>query len=179
MKNIIIGSIIGVLSITATSVYADGGEREYRSNSFYDRARVTNVEPIYTTVRTSVPHQECYTREVRSEHYDRGNKAASTVLGGIIGGAVGHNAGRHKKGATVAGAIIGAVVGNELGKGGRSHKQVRYEDVCDTTYTVDEEQRVDGYDVTYRYKGEYFTTRMNQRPGKRIRVRVNVSPVVD
>ncbi len=181
MKNIIIASIIGIMSITATSAYASHGEHNDRSSSsFYDRARVTNVEPIYTTVRISTPHRECYTREVRSEHYNQGNKAASTVLGGIIGGAVGHNVGRHKKGATVAGAIIGAVVGNELGKkGGQRHEQVRYEDVCDTTRTYEEEQRIDGYNVTYRYKGEYFTTRMDQRPGKRLRVRVHVSPVVD
>ena len=180
MKKTILTSIIVIMAISTGTAYAGHGKHKYRDNGFYDRARVTHVEPIYTMVRVSVPHQECYTQEVRSGRYHHRNKEASTVLGGIIGGAVGHNVGNHKKGATIAGAIIGAAIGNELGKNrGRRHEQVRYEDVCETTHTYQEEQRIDGYNVTYRYKGEYFTTRMDQHPGKRLRVRVHVSPVVD
>ena len=180
MKKIIIASIIGIMTVSAGNAYAGHGKHKYRDDSFYDRARVTNVEPIYTTVRISVPHQECYQQEVRPHRHHRGDKATSTLLGGIIGGAVGHNVGKHRKGATIAGAIIGAAVGNELGKN-RNHRDeyVRYEDVCETNYRYEEEQRIDGYNVTYRYKGELFTTYMKDRPGKRLRVRVHVSPVVD
>jgi len=179
MKKIIIASLIGIMTVGAGSAYAGHGKHKYLDASFYDRARVTNVEPIYTTVRISVPHQECYQQEVRT-HRHSGNKATSTLLGGIIGGAVGHNVGKHRKGATIAGAIIGAAVGSELGKN-RNHRDeyVRYEDVCETNYSYEEEQRIDGYNVTYRYKGELFTTYMKDRPGKRLRVRVHVSPVVD
>ena len=179
MKKIIISSLIAVMAIGAGSAYAGHGKHKFRDYSFYDRARVTNVEPVYTTVRVSVPHQECYKQEVRT-HRHRGDKAASTLLGGIIGGAIGHNVGHHRKGATVAGAIIGAAVGNELGKNRtHRHEHVRYEDVCETNYSYEDQQRLDGYSVTYRYKGETFTTFMDEHPGKRIRVRVHVSPVVD
>ena len=180
MKKTIIASIIATMVISAGSAYAGHAKHKYRDDSFFDRARVTHVDPIYQTVRVSVPHQECYQQEVRTGRHHRGDKAASTVVGGIIGGAIGHRAGKHKKGPTIAGAIIGAAIGNELGKNrGHRHDQVSYEEVCETTHTYREEQHIDGYNVTYRYKGETFTTRMDQRPGKRIRVRVHVSPVVD
>lgn len=179
MKKIIIASLIGVMTLSAGSAYAGHGKDKFRDYSFYDKARVINVEPVYTTVRISVPYQECYKQEVRT-HRHRGDKGASTLLGGIIGGAVGHNVGNHRKGATIAGAIIGAAVGNELGRNRRHRDEyVRYEDVCETNYSYEEQQRIDGYNVTYRYKGELFTTYMKDRPGKRLRVRVHVSPVVD
>ncbi|MGD8785176.1 MAG: glycine zipper 2TM domain-containing protein [Thioalkalispiraceae bacterium] len=180
MKKVILASIIGVMSLSVSNAYAGHGKHKYRGDGFYDRARVTHVEPVYTTVRVSVPVQECYQQEVRSPRYHHDDKAASTVVGAIIGGAIGHNVGKHRKAPTVAGAIIGGAIGNELAKNrGHRHEYVRYEDVCETRYTYEEEQRVDGYNVTYRYKGEVFTTYMKHHPGKRLRVKVRVSPVVD
>lgn len=180
MKKTIIASMIGIMAIGAGSAYADHAKHRFNHNSFYDRAKVTDIQPVYTTVRVEVPHEQCYQQEVRRTPRHNGNNAASTVLGGIIGGAVGHNLGNHKRGPTIAGAIIGAAVGSELGKNRRQGREyVRYEDVCETTHTYEEEQRIDGYNVTYRYKGEYFTTYMKQHPGKRIQVKVHVSPVVD
>ena len=38
------------------------------------------------------------------------------------------------------------------------------------------EERIDGYDVTYRYHGRLHHTRMPYDPGKRVRVRTDVSP---
>ena len=179
MKKIILASIIGVMSISASNAYAGHGKHKYRGDGFYDRARVTHVEPVYSTVRVSVPVQECYQQEVRSPRYHHGDKAASTVVGGIIGGAIGHNVGNHRKGSTIAGAIIGAAIGNELGRNhGHRYDVVRYEDVCETRYTYQEEERLDGYNVTYRYKGQRYTTFMRDRPGKFVRVNVHVSPVV-
>jgi uncharacterized protein YcfJ len=176
MKKIILASIIGAMSISASTAFAGQGRHNYGNNGFYDRARVTHIEPVYTTVRVSVPVQDCYQQEVHRHH---NGKAASTVLGGIIGGAIGHNVGKHRQAPTIAGAIIGAAIGNELGKNARRHDRVRYEDVCETRYDYEEQQRLDGYNVTYRYKGEYFTTFMKYRPGKHLRVNVHVSPVVD
>jgi uncharacterized protein YcfJ len=180
MKKIIIASIVVIMAISAGSAYAGHDKHRFKHSSFYDRARVTDVQPVYTTIRVEVPHEQCYQQEVRTHRHHNGNKAASTILGGIIGGAVGHNLGDHKRGPTIAGAIIGAAVGSELGKQRRHGREyVRYEDVCETNYSYEEEQRIDGYNVTYRYKGEYFTTYMKDHPGKRIRVKVHVSPVVD
>ena len=36
----------------------------------------------------------------------------------------------------------------------------------------------DGYEVTYRYKGERYKIEMPYDPGKRIKVRIQVSPVI-
>jgi len=178
MKKTIITTIVAGMIITAGSAVAGHGHNKWRNNSFTDRARVTNVEPIFRMVKVAVPREECYTREVRNGHR-HGDKAASTVIGGIIGGAVGHRLGKHKKGPTVAGAIIGAAVGNSIGKNKhRRHDDVEYEEVCDTHTDYRRERQLDGYEVTYRYRGEFFTTRMDERPGKRIKVKVHVSPVV-
>jgi len=182
MKNTISTALIISFVIAASTVSASPG-KSWRDNgepnTFFDRARVTHVEPIYRTIRVSTPREECYTQEVRTDVHDHGNKAASTVLGGVIGGAVGHRVGKHRGGATIVGAVIGAAVGNNLGReASPPHQQVSYQDVCETRTSYREEQRLEGYNVSYRYKGEDFTTRMDERPGKRIKVRVNVSPVV-
>ncbi len=182
MKNIISTAII-ISFVFAAGTASASPSKKWRSpnnpNTYFDRAKVTHVQPIYRTIRIATPREECYTQEVRTDVHDHGNKAASTVLGGVIGGVVGHKVGKHRKGATIAGAIIGAAIGNNVGReAGTPHQQVSYQDVCETRTSYYEEQRIEGYNVSYRYKGENFTTRMNERPGKRIKVRVNVSPVV-
>jgi len=104
----------------------------------------------------------------------------TAVVGGVIGGIVGHKLGHGKAGATIAGTILGAAVGKQAGRPYDDYSEhVSYEDICTTHVDYRTEERIDGYNVTYRYKGEEFTTRMNNHPGKFIRVRVHVSPVVD
>ena len=38
------------------------------------------------------------------------------------------------------------------------------------------EEHIAGYDVTYRYQGRLYHTRTDYDPGRRIRVRVEVTP---
>ena len=47
---------------------------------------------------------------------------------------------------------------------------------CATHYVTEERRDLEGYLVTYRYAGRQYTTRTHQHPGKRIRVRVEVTP---
>jgi len=49
---------------------------------------------------------------------------------------------------------------------------------CETRYVTQEDKEIDGYYVTYRYAGREYTTRTQEHPGKRIRVRVDVTPAV-
>ena len=56
------------------------------------------------------------------------------------------------------------------------YERVSVEHRCRITDRHETEERVDGYQVTYRYKGETFETRLPYDPGDRIRVRVGVSP---
>ncbi len=50
---------------------------------------------------------------------------------------------------------------------------------CEIQTEYHNEERIDGYNVTYRYRGRHFTTRMKRDPGRRIRVRVRVEPAVE
>ena len=47
---------------------------------------------------------------------------------------------------------------------------------CETRSEVREEERIDGYRVTYEYNGRVYTTRTKRDPGDELRVRVAVSP---
>ncbi len=158
----------------------------------YDYARVTNVEPRYRQVRTSVPRQECYseTRYVPDQRaYGRDRSTAGgTILGGLIGAVVGHQIGRGsgRDVGTVAGAVIGGAIGHDAAqrsaggpdygdyddRGGRPVERER----CVTRYDDSVEQRIDGYRVNYRYNGRDYQTVLPYDPGERLRVRVTVSP---
>jgi uncharacterized protein YcfJ len=47
---------------------------------------------------------------------------------------------------------------------------------CETRYRSHREERIDGYNVLYRYKGQKYSTRMPYDPGYRIKVRVDIRP---
>ena len=174
MKKTLTSALIGVMVMSTGTALAGHGH-----NRFYDKARVIDVEPIYTTVRVSVPHEECYQQEVRTPVHNH-HSDGTAIVGGIIGGIIGHKIGKGKGGATVAGTLVGAAVGKSAGRHkDRYHEEVRYEDHCTTHVSYRKEERLEGYHVTYRYRGEEFTTRMNNHPGKFVRLKVRVSPVVE
>jgi uncharacterized protein YcfJ len=140
-------------------------------------ARVTGVEPLTRVIEVSTPREECWDEEV--VHEARGSDRGGMILGGIIGGAIGSRfgEGNGKKAATIAGTLLGAGVGDRMR--GRSHGDDTYtstERRCRTVEDRHTEERTIGYRVFYRYHGEEYVTRMNRHPGKRIRVRVTVTP---
>lgn len=51
-----------------------------------------------------------------------------------------------------------------------------HEPYCETRTAYRFVEKIEGYDITYRYQGRYFTTRSDHNPGKRIRVRVEMEP---
>jgi uncharacterized protein YcfJ len=146
---------------------------------FFDHARVRSVEPQYETV--NVPHEECSRhwvnerRRVGQEH-NHGGAVIGGVAGALLGNQVGKGHGREA--ATALGAVVGAMTGDRLANRDRWE---RYEDVpreVTTCRTVSEVQsRIVGYQVTYEYRGQQFTTLMRDNPGSSLRVRVSVDPV--
>lgn len=179
MKTLIALSLAGIMTTGAATALAGHGPR-YEDDGFYDKAKVLRVEPIVTVVNVAVPQRECYQEEVRTPVYTQRSDAAA-LAGGLVGGIIGHNLahGHNRGGATVAGAIIGAAVGKNMARGQDTYyENVSYVDRCEVRTTYQTEERIDGYNVTYRYKGEVYTTRTNYDPGRFIQVRVNVSPVV-
>lgn len=118
-------------------------------------ARVVRVVPVYAGSR-----RRCY--EVPVER--RANTTGATVLGAVVGGAlgstVGHGSGRNA--AIVGGAVVGGVVGHEIAANSAPRPGYRVE--C----------RDEGggppayYDVTYRHDGRTFRRRMDHDPGAHV-----------
>lgn len=172
----------------------------------YDYARVVDVDPIVRYVQVRTPVQECWEEERhyqtratrygydRHDRYDepRRGEAGATIAGGIIGGVIGRQfgGGKGRDAMTLVGTLVGAAVGNERARRASDHdrygdyagydayeREVRPVTRCETRYQSREEERIDGYRVTYRYNGQTYTTRTDYDPGDRLRVRVAVSPV--
>lgn len=161
--------------LTPTVAFAGG-------HSHVDRARVVEVEPIYHTVEYAVPREQCRVVDVP---YDRGRghraSTSAPIVGAIIGGALGNAVG-HKKSNKRVGAAVGALLGGSIGydisrrNHERRHVSYRTQEVCEVVDDYRTEEKLSGYDVTYRYAGQTYTTRMDSHPGTSIPVRVSVSP---
>jgi len=185
IKNTIIAALITIPGASAAGS-AFAGSQTGHPEQFYDYARVKNVNPTYQNIEHRIPHEKCWTETVRTEHGTRAHSGAtSTIVGGIIGGAIGNAVGHgkdNKKIGVVVGSLLGMSVGNDIGKRHRrpQHTQVSYDDVerCEVAYSTQVEERLTGYDVTYQYRGESYNTHMSQHPGDRIKVSVQIRPVV-
>ncbi len=179
-KTAVAGITILALGL-APAAFADHDKRARRAS--YDYARVVDVEPIVRYFSVKTPHRECYDEVVYE--YDRPwrrrGTAGPTIAGAILGGVIGHQfgSGRGNDLATVAGAVIGSAIANDRASRRAYHHSepsTRTVERCSVSYDYHEEERIDGYRVTYRYNGQRFTTRTRHHPGGRIRVRVNVTP---
>jgi uncharacterized protein YcfJ len=142
----------------------------------YDKAKVVHATPVYEMVRYPVDEQVCWDQHVWRQRHPT---AVPTVVGTIIGGVVGHQFG-HGDGravATVAGAAIGGAIGHQVGKD--NYRRGTYpvtRTQCEVQRNWRTEQHITGWDVAYRYHGQVYQTRMPEKPGKHILVRVNVAP---
>jgi uncharacterized protein YcfJ len=149
-----------------------------------DRARVVESRPVVQ--RVVEPRREC-TSEVVHQPVRGGYRPlhagdlVGPVVGGVAGGAIGSQigGGSGRTAATVAGAVAGTIAGSVLlppqsrpyGPPHGSQVAERVVERCRTVnYTRDV---VRGYDVTYRYQGRFFTTRMPYDPGRFVQVDVS------
>jgi len=178
--------ITGMMTGSAMAEHRDA--KFDRGQGRSDFAKVVQVEPITQTISHRIPQESCWQEQVRYETpaYDRPQSATPVLIGGIIGAAIGNSLGHshHKSNRnikTLAGGLLGASIGNDIGRrhtGGATRVEYRNEERCEVSYDTRYEERVVGYDVTYRYHGETYRTRMDYDPGKKIRVNVNVRPVM-
>jgi uncharacterized protein YcfJ len=158
----------------------DRHDRHHHKHAVY--ARVMHVEPIYKTVRVNYPEKHCWHKEARKPIKHRVSHTApeKLILGGIIGGVIGHELGRNhnQELATVTGAVIGTAIAHSANAqyyhNGEYRTHQRKHCRVENHYRT--EQRLKGYRVTYRYKGDLYTTRMREHPGKRIRVNFEITP---
>ena len=144
--------------------------RPIDENVTYGYAQVLRASPVYETFRTRTPEQRCDGQPVR----DGGDPTGGTVVGAVVGGALGNQVGKGdgRKASTIAGAVIGGAIGRRIDRNNRSASGSR----CRTVEVEREERRLTGYDVEYQYKGEKYMSRLDNDPGNRLRVRVSVMP---
>ncbi|MDJ0807203.1 MAG: glycine zipper 2TM domain-containing protein [Gammaproteobacteria bacterium] len=168
---------IGTLLLAGT-IAVNAGPRMQR---FQDTAKVLDVEPIYETIAVSQPEEHCWDEDV--SYYEPGRKQyTGTVLGSVIGGTLANQlhrgGGKGRDAATLAGALLGGAIGHDVSEHNKhGHHRTTTQRHCETrNYTSYEEQLV-GYRVKYRYRGQVFTTRTENHPGRRIPIRVSVAPI--
>ncbi len=175
------GAALAVLLLAAAPAQAD---RRGQSGAVYDYAKVIRVEPIVRVVTVTTPVRECWneTREYAVER-GHGNNGGATLFGAILGGVIGHQfgSGSGNDAATAVGALLGAAIGNDAARRApdRGYERDTYARPvrrCQTNYSSHEEERIDGYNVTYRYHGQKYRTRMPYDPGDKLRIRVDVRP---
>ncbi|MGI9220076.1 MAG: glycine zipper 2TM domain-containing protein [Woeseiaceae bacterium] len=165
------------------STQAGAGHHDHRkSGPVYDYAKVVSVTPIVRYVTVKTPVKECW-EDV--EYYTVNNRPPNegirTLTGALLGGVIGHQfgGGSGNDAATAAGVVIGATVGNQSAYRKGNYGPVQYSRPvtrCETQYRKQQEKRIDGYDVVYRYHGQKYLTRMPNQPGKKIRIRVDIRP---
>jgi uncharacterized protein YcfJ len=183
MNKLLVSCAIATAMAGGAQAGHGGDYDEDYGNEFADYARVEHVEPIVRSIRVSAPREECYDEQV---HYlERPgflHSNAGLLLGGVagalLGGEIGHGSGR--KLATIGGGLLGASLGHSYQH--RYHppyprEHVSYEERCETIEDVHTEERVEGYDVTYRYQGKRFHTQLPYDPGEELRVGVDVRPL--
>jgi len=169
-----------------------GGKHNQQS---IDYARVTHVSPITKTIETSTPVENCWNEEVayqQPRHSKRNSNSGyihkNEALGAVLGAAIANHASRKSKNrntVTAVGAVIGTMIGSDIKrKSERAHSYeptyTEYRTVkrCNTEQKVTYTEKVVAYRVSYKYRGQTYSARMNNHPGDRIKVRVSVNPVI-
>lgn len=188
MNSLKAGFIIATL-VFAGAAGADSKSHGHNKHKFearhdlYEYAKVVSVKPLYREVQVSRPVRECWDEPVYHTERRRHRSAGGMLAGGLLGGIVGHQfgKGRNRNVATAVGTIVGAAIGHDAVDG---HAQpdsttlVGYEEHCKTRHQVSYEEVLDGYDVTYRYRGKRYQVEMPYDPGKRIKMRIQFTPVI-
>ena len=164
-------ALVTLLATGAVALHAE---------TYVDYARVRSAQPQYESI--SVPRQECTSQVVNEMQPVGGQRQyGGAVIGGVAGALLGNQVGHGhgKEAATAVGAVVGAFTGDRIAN---ANAQVGYQQVArevQSCRTVNELQtRISGYRVDYDYRGQSFTTMLQENPGPRLQVRVSVDPVV-
>lgn len=194
IKALIVAGVVAGISLPVAA-------NKYRGHNDYafDYAKVLDVTPVIETYEVNNPVEQCWDEKVAYTYYSdraynerRRSSNTGEIFGAILGAVVGNQVGngRGKKVATAAGAILGGSIARDIKNDNRrsnNHHSDRYASQdrggyktvqrCELRDSFTSQERVVGFDVAYRYRGNVFNTQMNQRPGDKIKVKVTVKPV--
>jgi len=197
-------ALTAAIGTSAFAVAQDYG-RDSRYDYRYDNYRAADYRnrnerrDIATVIRVDERYgnpgylrQECwneqtnaydpgYYRDANGRLYRGDSTANGTLLGAVIGGALGNQVGKGdgRTAATVAGALIGGKIGHDVDARNDSSSAYEYRGdngIVRRCRTVSDGGRFGGYDVTYRYAGQSYHALMNYRPGRTMAVMVQVRP---
>jgi len=182
-KQLIAGLAITIAMMTtgcATALAGHGHKNHNKSGRFTDTAKVTRVVPIYRTVRVAEPREQCHEERVQYNYPAGYQSATPMIAGGVLGAIVGNQFGNGngKTFMTVAGTVLGGSIGRDIGMRNKPNNYYapHTETRCEIVNDYYEEEQLDGYRVSYRYRGEKFTTTLPYDPGKRLKLNVRIKP---
>ncbi len=170
------------VAITGASLLSSPVLFAKQSDRHITNARVISATPVYDEVRINQPQEECWLETVKEPVRSSRNSKTPEIFGALIGAAVGHQFGGSKRSqhaAAAAGAVLGTSVGHDWDNKRRDTSNTRVSRVerCQTVDNYRTEQKLAGYDVTYRYHGDVYQTFTQDHPGDTLRVNVSVTPV--
>ena len=163
------------------------------------------VERVEVEVPREVCHNEQVPTRGYSDRYDsryenrygQNTRRSKTpgIVGAIVGGAIGNAVGNGKTNrriGTAVGAILGGSIGVDISRRNQQVRRdahweedrygasqpVRYrtERVCRVERDYRVEEHISGFDVTYAYGGETYSTVLDHDPGRYLDVSVRVTP---
>lgn len=198
MKPLIV-CLLSVFLFTSPNTFAG------QKGTYYDYGRVVKVKPVFSRGHDAHSNRKCFQKShghqgsFQHSNYRGGNngqnnsKVLPTVAGAVLGGVIGNRLTRNshnQKLATVTGAFIGGVVGHEIAENSHkqntpkyhAHKRQHHDEQCVRVQEYGHNnspkgsKKLKGYRVTYRYKGEKFTTFTRKHPGGRIKLEISVRP---
>ena len=178
-----------LMVVTAFPAWAAHNNDRYSKpgydNTQYDYAKVVDVQAVIEIVQIPEERQVCREQTVQrrvAEYRSPAPAIFGAIVGGVIGNQLsrshghGHGHGNNRAVATAVGATIGSAIASEVQY---SQYPAKYysenAQVCSLETTWRSEERVVAWDVSWKYRGRTYHSRMDEPPGDRIRVRV--SPV--
>jgi uncharacterized protein YcfJ len=147
-------ALLSVIAIVAEADRDTSTGQEFSPRRYlFDFAKVLSVQPLYREVRISTPIRDCWGQPVYHVRQQLGSARAMLAV-----------------------AQIDQLAVSDLVKPKRIIE--RYEEYCKTRHEVSYEKVLDGYDVTYEYRGRGYRVVMPYDPGRHIKMRIQFSPVI-
>lgn len=139
--------------------------------------KVLSVQPVYSGRDHRYVEQSCVQW---SDGYDQRHRSwGPTVVGVVIGGAIGYHLGEdHNEPelGTIAGGLLGAAAGHGVSRQLHESRHIRVSGPCRPAKHNQRTSEPVEYQVIYRYNGRTYSEQMDYDPGEWVKLNVEASP---